>query len=388
MTQRIADTKCNLSNNANSEQVDSSVYVAQGMPSLDMSGKQTSFFEFWPTWLMYLPVVLQTAVLAIRHRSLTLPLIANPKLPLSGMVGVAKSELLAQAKGDCEKTILSWFLHIKSSASLKAQVKQIAEQVEEQNFGWPVVCKPDIGCRGSGVKLVHNVEELQNTLSHYPEGSSMMVQHLASWEPEAGVFYVRNPNEAQGRIISLALKYTPYVVGDGKSTLKELIDADPRASQLQHLYLSRHENHLDTIITADEPYRLIFAASHCRGAIFRDAQNHITPELTARIDGLMKELPDFYYGRLDIKFRDLDSLKQGKNIEIVEINSASSESLHIWDRQTSFGEAVRSLMFQYRTLFELGAQNRKRGFSTPALRELLAAWKKERQLTQLYPETD
>ena len=102
----------------------------------------------------------------------------------------------------------------------------------------------------------------------------------------------------------------------------------------------------------------------------------------------MKDLPDFYYGRLDIKFRDLDSLKQGENIQIVEINSASSESLHIWDRETSFSEAVGSLLFQYRTLFELGSQNRKRGFSTPALRELLAAWKKERQLTQLYPETD
>lgn len=366
----------------------SSTYVSQGMPTLDMTGKQTSFFEFWPTWLMYLPVVIQSIFLAVRHRSLTLPLIANPKLPLSGMVGVAKSELLNQAQGDCKETILPWFLHNKTAASLDAQVQDLVEQIDQHGYGWPVVCKPDIGCRGSGVKLVHNPEQLAAALDHYPEGASVMIQHLASWEPEAGVFYVRNPKEPNGRIISLALKYTPYVVGDGHSTLQQLIDADPRASQLKHLYLSRHADKLNTVVAADEPYRLIFAASHSKGAIFRDAKEHITPELTQRIDSLMKDLPDFYYGRLDIKFRDLDSLKQGENIQIVEINSASSESLHIWDRETSFGEAVRSLLFQYRTLFELGSQNRKRGFSTPALRELLAAWKKERQLTQLYPETD
>ena len=142
------------------------------------------------------------------------------------------------------------------------------------------------------------------------------------------------------------------------------------------------------MIPADEPYRLVFSASHCRGAIFRDAQHFVTPELTARIDALMQDIPEFYYGRLDIKFRDIASLQRGEHIEIVEINSASSESLHIWDRNTSLGEAVKSLLFQYRTLFKIGAQNRARGFQPPAVSVLLSAWKKERELTQAYPDTD
>ena len=363
-------------------------YTTPGMPPLDMAGKQTSMFEFWPTWLMYLPVALQSLGLAIWHRSLTLPLVANPKLPLSGMVGVGKSELMQQAEGECRQAILSWFIHHRTEIDLAEQVIAIQERMAVEGFNFPVVCKPDIGCRGSGVKLVHNPEQLINALAHYPEGAGMLVQVLASWEPEAGVFYIRHPEEKSGRIISMAFKYTPYVVGDGVSTLRQLINEDSRASELQHLYVQRHNDKLDKIIPKDKPYKLVFSASHCRGAIFRDANGHITPALTTRINKVMDGLPEFYYGRLDIKFRDVDSFKKGENIEIVEINSASSESLHIWDRDTSLTEAIRSLLFQYRTLFRLGAKNRSRGFQPPKLSVFLSAWKKERLLTQAYPETD
>jgi hypothetical protein len=104
-------------------------YVSPGMPPLDMSGKQTSFFEFWPTWLVYLPVVLQSLLLALINRSLTLPLIANPRLPLSGMVGVEKSRLLSQASGECKQHILDWFVHVKTDASIEDQVSQISAAI-------------------------------------------------------------------------------------------------------------------------------------------------------------------------------------------------------------------------------------------------------------------
>ena len=70
---------------------DSASYVPVGMPALDNTGRATSFFEFWPIWLMYIPVAIQWLFLAVRYQSLSLPLIANPGIPLSGMVGVSKS---------------------------------------------------------------------------------------------------------------------------------------------------------------------------------------------------------------------------------------------------------------------------------------------------------
>jgi hypothetical protein len=102
----------------------------------------------------------------------------------------------------------------------------------------------------------------------------------------------------------------------------------------------------------------------------------------------MAGLPEFHYGRLDIKFSDTDSLVQGRNIEIVEINAASSESLHIWDRSARLSTAVSTLLWQYRTLFDLGARNRRRGFRPPSISELLHRWRTERALTRHHPATD
>lgn len=364
------------------------VYVVPGMPPLQHSGRVVSFFEFWPMWLMYIPVVLQWLILAGRYRSLTLPLIANPKLPLAGMVGVGKSEILRQATGNCAEAILPWIHHQVGGGTVDRQAANIIGRARDRGIQFPFVCKPDIGCRGSGVKLVHDRRQLESYLCAYPSGTEILIQKLASWEPEAGVFYVRKPGEPHGRVVSLALKYSPHVVGDGVSTLGELIARDCRAGGLQHLYATRHQANLNDVVEKDKAYRLVFSISHCRGAIFRDGGYLITAELTTRIDELMREIPEFYYGRLDIKFSDIDRLRQGRDIEIVEINSASSESLHIWDRNARLSAALKTLLWQYRTLFGLGALNRKRGYKPPKLAEILRRWRDEKRLAKYYPLTD
>lgn len=372
------------------------VYSAEGLPELDMSGKQTSAFEFWPMWLMYLPVVLQWIVLAIYYRSLTLPLLANPKLPLSGMVGVGKSDLLKQAHGHCEAAILDWFVYKKDARDIALQCEQLKETMQSHGLTLPIVCKPDIGCRGSGVKLIKSDAELKDYIERFPNDANIVVQKLSDFEPEAGIFYVRMPSSQdasgnaapKGKIISLAVKYTPYVVGDGVRTLQQLMQADPRVSELMHLYEARLADHLSTVLPENEVFRLVFSASHCRGAIFRDAHAFITPALTEKLNTIMADLPEFYYGRLDVKFASMGELSQGGDIQIIEINSASSEPLHIWDRKTSLFSAVSALLYQYRLLFAIGNINRKKGYKTPSISALIKAWRYEKGLVNDYPEND
>jgi len=59
---------------------------------------------------MYIPVVIQWLLLAARYRSLSLPLIANPGIPLSGMVGVSKSAVFDLAGDTARQWILPWIL--------------------------------------------------------------------------------------------------------------------------------------------------------------------------------------------------------------------------------------------------------------------------------------
>lgn len=348
----------------------------------------TSFFEFWPSKLMYAPVAIQWLILSLRHGSLTLPLLANPKLTLSGLVGVTKSELMEQAQGLCRDSILPWKKFITSDLPAKSQAKHWSSEVENLNIYYPFVCKPDIGCRGSGVKLVNNDAELSDVIQSYPINTSLLIQKLATYEPEAGIFFVKLPHQTEGNVVSLTFKHSPFVIGDGKHTLKELLQKDLRAKDLLHLYQDRHKKNWNRPLEKGQKLKLIFSASHCQGAVFEDARKYITPELTSHINSLMSELPEFYYGRLDVKFCDIEKLKNGKTIEIIEINGASAESIHIWDKKTRFFDAIRTLLWQYRTLFRLGAYQRSLGYKTPGIQKLFKHWRIEKNLSKYYPDTD
>ena len=363
-------------------------YVPEGMPPLDLSGRTTSYFEFWPMWLMYVPVVIQWLLLSIRYRSLSLPLIASPAVPLSGMVGVAKSAVFDGAGNFARQWILPWLIYAVDDREAEQQADDVISQLSLNQLGLPIVGKPNIGCRGAGVKLLKNKAELTRYISEFPSGGSIQFQQLSQWDAEAGVFYVRYPESERGRVTSLTLKYTPYVVGDGNSTLAELIAADPRAGELQHLYEERHQEEWARIIEAGEPYRLVFSASHCRGAVFRDGAAYIDSRLERALDKIFDDIPGYHYGRLDIKFKDLERLQAGESFEIIEINGASSESINIWDRKASLFQAIKTLLQQYSTLFKLGAANRKLGHKTPGLSALYKAWQYESKLVKQYPHND
>lgn len=363
-------------------------YVPPGMPSLDQEGRTTSVFEFWPLWVMYFPVAVQWLLLAIRYRSLTLPLIANPVISLSGMVGTAKSSLLGAAGKYARQWILPWMVYEVSERPVDEQTDHVLLALQEEGLSLPIVGKPDVGCRGAGVKLLHTADEVREYIADFPVKGCIQFQQLSQWEAEAGVFYVRFPGEERGSISSLTLKYMPFVVGDGRSTLQQLVSRDPRAGELQHLYAERHRENWQRVLPEGEPYRLVFSASHCRGAVFRDGAQYIDSRLVESLDRIFDDIAGFHYGRLDIKFRDLGALMAGKDFTIIEINGASSESINIWDRNASLVDAFKTLLQQYRTLFKLGDANRRRGHSTPGIKALWQAWQYENKLVKQYPQND
>ena len=47
-----------------------------------------------------------------------------------------------------------------------------------------------------------------------------MLQAFSADPGEAGIFYIRHPDEATGRVTSLTLKSSPVVTGDGRQTLR------------------------------------------------------------------------------------------------------------------------------------------------------------------------
>lgn len=362
----------------------------EGMPPLDESGPPLSFFEFWPMWAFYPPVIACALWQMLRHRGVLLPTVANPSFPGGGFYGESKSEILELAVRHAPQWVAP-FVRIDRPATADDPAQACRDalaRLASAGLALPVVAKPDLGCRGAGVKLMRTPADLQAYLAAFPAGASLVLQTLVPHEGEAGIFYCRRPGQARGRIVSLTLKYFPHVHGDGRRTLRELILADPRAGRLSHLYLRRHAARLEQVPADGEAVRLAFAGSHSRGAIFRNGNALVTPEMEARFEAIARSLPEFHFGRFDVRFADFADLQRGEGFTIVEVNGAGAESTHVWDRRTGLLEAWRDLMRQYTWLYEIGAANRDRGFRPMAWRAFIADWRREKALTPRYPATD
>jgi hypothetical protein len=376
-------------NNLNIRKVALPKGINEGMPPLEVTDKPVSFFEFWPAWAMYTPVALQCLVLSLKYKNIGLPLIANPRIPLSGMVGESKADILDQANKAVRWSLCEYITSTKQALLDDAtNAKNTLSAYHKKGLQLPAVAKPDLGCRGVGVRLIETETQLTDYISAFPNEARFLLQEKSKYQAEAGLFYVRYPGEKKGKITSITLKYTPWVIGDGRRTLKELIMADPRASLLSHVYLPRHKANHDKVIADGEAFRIAFAGSHSGGSIFRDGNRYITQELTASLDAFFNGMPDFHYGRLDVKFKHIDELVKGKNYQILEINGASSEATHIWDSKTKLSDAIKVLMHQYRTLYEIGHLNRKAGYKTPSLSSLYRAWREEKSWVVNYPSMD
>lgn len=358
------------------------------MPPLDPAAPALSWFEFWPGWAFYAPIWAAAAMLAVRHCGIRLPLLANPGFQASGLVGEQKSRIFPQLRGAHSRAIPKWIAVRRADGGIEAQTLAIDAALERHGIGFPLVAKPDIGCRGAGVRPIDDKMALQRYLADFPAGETFILQHMVDVIGEAGVFYVREPGARRGRIISLTLKYFPHVVGDGERNLRELILADPRAGQVAHLYLSRFAGDLDQVLPLGQAQRLVFSGSHSKGAIFKNGNDWITDAMTARFDAIADGLDGFHFGRFDVRFADFDAFRAGRDFAIIEINGAGAESTHIWDSKTGLIEAWSALIAQMKWLFRIGAMNRTRGFRPEAWGTFVRRWLRERQLRGRYPSTE
>jgi membrane protein DedA with SNARE-associated domain len=321
-----------------------------------------SRWEFWPAWLFYAPVAIWVAILALRHRGFTTITACNPGIEDGGVVGESKFEILHRLPA--EYTIPSARVRLDSSDPAADAMAIMARA----RWTFPVVLKPDVGQRGVGVRLVHTVGELRA----YFCGTSrdVLVQPFHSGPYEAGVFYVRMPGDARGRIFSITDKQFPVVVGDGRSTVAQLIDAHPRYRLQRALFARRHRRTIDRVLSGGEHLQLAVAGNHAQGTTFHDGWHLWTPELERRVDAIAQQFDGFYIGRFDIRYSNVAGFMSGRDLAIVELNGATSESTNIYDPGRSLWSAYRVLFRQWSLVFAIGAANRRAGFVPSSLSRL------------------
>jgi hypothetical protein len=347
-----------------------------------------SYFEFWPDWLFYTPVVAHWLALGLWYGDFSLPTAANPTITTGGLCGESKLDILNQIDPSAADLVARSTGFTVTGISPEEDAAAGERAMAASGLTWPVVGKPDIGCNGTGVRLLRSPADLLRYVRDYPHNETIVLQEFIDHPNEAGVFYVRLPGEAQGRITSITLKHTPTVTGDGRSTLEQLIRSDVRAGLVPHLYLERLKDRLDEVPQAGDEVPLVFVGNHCKGSIFEDGRRLTTSALTESVERLARALPEFHFGRIDIRFGSVAALLRGEDFKVIEINGAGSEPTHIWDRNTKLSEAWRTQFFHYGAAFRIGAANRARGFRPSGVRGMYRHWMNQRRLMAAYPMND
>jgi membrane protein DedA with SNARE-associated domain len=340
--------------------------TARGRGFLRSSWRRAVRFEYWPAWALYAPIVVHITWLALRHGGLRTCTAVNPAFPLGGLVGESKGAILRglSASGRVPPTAT-----IPAAGTLAERRAQLLVFQARHGLSFPLVLKPDVGERGRGVVVARSLAEAECVLANEP--GALLVQAFVPGL-EFGLFYARHPDEPAGRILSLTEKHLPSVTGDGRSTLEQLLFADPRTLGMARFHLSAQAPRLAWTPAAGEHVALGDLGTHCRGATFLDGAHLRTPALELALEHVSRTLPGFHFGRYDVRAESPEALAAGR-FHVLELNGLTSESTHIYDPRHTLLEAWRDLGRQWTLAFEIGAANVHSGVRAAPWREILHA---------------
>jgi len=333
-------------------------------------------WEFWPSWLVYIPVVVWILLLGLRYRRLTAFSACNPMMGhASGLCGESKARILAPLTRTFPATVPSWRLlaHGRDGFDWSA----ITFAVRELG-GYPLVIKPNQGQRGRAVAVVRSDRDLQRYLAAVPasEQSKVLLQQFASGQ-EYGVLIYRDPTTQQAQILSINEKQFPAVEGDGRRCLAELVDADPRAALIAPVLWRERPEQMAMIPAAAERVQLVEIGAHCRGTTFLDARDHSSHALKAWAQQVFDAMPGFSIGRVDLRCPSANHLTRAEGLQVLEINGVTSEPAHIYHPGASLLDGYRALFQHWRLCFQLGMQEIGKGADTTSPLGLLRLFRED-----------
>ncbi|AWU97496.1 hypothetical protein DM194_24115 (plasmid) [Azospirillum ramasamyi] len=356
-----------------------------GLPVVPAGAPTIGWAERIPPLLFYIPLAVQWLALGVRYRSVTLPTAANPSIEAGGLLGESKIACM-DLIGPAARRWAARSMALTNRPSLTpAALDRLASGA---GLSFPLVAKPDIGWRGIGVRLVRDAADLRAYLAGFPAEARVILQEHVEYAGEAGIFYVRKPGERHGRIFSMTFRYFPHVVGDGRSSLRELIAADPRASWKADLHHEALAGRLDEVPAAGRTVRLSLVGSSRVGGLYKDACGHVTATLTARFDEIADQMPGFHFGRFDVRFASVERLAMGEDFRIIEVNGAGAEAIHMWDPEFRLGAAYATLFHQQALMFEVADACRAQGAKPLTAWELVSYQRRQQSLLPLYPASN
>lgn len=286
-------------------------------------------FEFRPSWWFHVPMFLSGIYWAIRLRKANFFAAANPGLENGGLYNYSKFA----AQGHFPTANVPATLLVNSAEG----AAQIWERIQLLDIGLPFIVKPDFGERGKGVKLLHTFPDLENYLEAVAN-QDLLIQEFIDEPEEYGVFFIIDPERHELSIPSLTKKIPLQVIGNGKSTIGELIAAHPRVSRYQDLFEVS-----ECVPAAGEKVKLSPMGNHCKGAVFLDYSGRVNDEIVGAFRHIFNNVQGIHYGRLDVKVNQFGDLANPSLIKILEVNGANAEPIHMYSPDKNYRNGLKTI---------------------------------------------
>lgn len=322
-------------------------------------------YEYWHWWAFYLPLTPVWIYQALRTRSFAYFTSANPFIEMGGFYGESKINILNHIADEYKPKTLYF--------GGKVEVEDILQSLQNKELNFPIILKPNVGERGNNVEKIEDEPMLQVYLAD--NSSDLIVQEYVDFSVELGVLYVRMPGEKKGKVTSVTLKEFMSVTGDGVSTIEQLMEQSDRARFQLDTMRERLGKGMNQVLAKAEVRQLEPIGNHCRGTKFLNANHLINHKLHQVFDRVAVTMPDFHYGRFDMRVKSYEDLYEGRNIRILELNGATSEPGHVYDPSYTLWKAYRDIAYHMNLQADICIRQRKFGIEPTPFHELIQVFK-------------
>jgi hypothetical protein len=308
-------------------------------------------WEYWPFHWVYGPIYIIFAGYVVRSGFRFFFSASNPTIETGGFLMESKKKVYdLLPRGTYPPTI-----YFEPGVS----TGELLSTMERMEINFPVIVKPDIGGRGRGVVIAKDEAELEFYINQYT--LPFLVQPLVPLEQEAGVFFVRYPNQKYGKVTGIVGKSFGKVTGDGKHSIEQLIKMDGRLSLYMDSLAPQLGERLNYVPETGVVELLMPFGNHARGAAFFDWAHLIDDRLHQWANHLADNIEGFYFGRLDIRFNTWEELLENKNYSIIELNGAGSEPTHIYDSEKTIWYGWAEIIRHWHMMYKVSKLNHIRG---------------------------
>ncbi|HAS40363.1 MAG TPA: hypothetical protein DCS93_07780 [Microscillaceae bacterium] len=308
--------------------------------------------------LLYLPLTLYVFTIGtFRTGRFFYFAAANPQISLGGFAGDSKYHILSHIPANYRpKTVL-----IEQNAR---DFHWVAQIVQSCDLHFPLIAKPDLGEGGFLVKKIEDMAALRTYHEQYR--TRYILQEFVEAPLELSILV----HNASGKLQISSITERRYLtlVGDGKSTVEQLLRQDKHAQfRTKKLSTLLHQD-WGRVLAKEETYQPIQIGNWDYGATYVDQSSQVSSDFTQLFAQLNHQIGLFDYARYDLKCKSWEALWRG-DFKILEINGVKGEPIHIYDAKVRLWQAYKEIFKHWEYILKISQRNRKQGAKCPRLRQ-------------------